>query len=310
MASIRRLKRSRRRSRLPRRLRVAHTTSVLQIVPVAPALGADVYGVDLTERLDDDVFAVIHQAYLQYGVLFFREQRRLEPAQQVDFGRRFGELHVHPAAPTLERHPEIFVIHTHRDSRVANGELWHSDVSCDEAPPSGTMLQIHTLPDVGGDTLWISTAAAFAALSEPVRELLVTLRARHSSEHVYRGRYADRGVDDTGRQYPSAVHPMVAVHPETGVPCLFVNRSFTTRIQGLSAHESSALLNMCFQHLEQPRFGVRHRWRQNDVALWDNRQTQHMALWDYHPHERKGHRVTIAGTRPVGLHDDAVDDRT
>lgn len=259
------------------------------------------FGVDLSAPLDDAVFAEIRAAFVRYGVLFFREQPRLEPDQQIAFARRFGRLHEHPAAPHLAGHPEIFVIHTHAGSRVANGELWHSDVSCDAEPPAATMLQIHQLPPVGGDTLWTSTAAAYEALSDPVRTMVGSLYAVHASEHIYRGRYADRGVDDAGREYPQARHPVVAVHPETGRPALFVNRSFTTRIEGLSELESRALLGLLFDHIEQPHFGLRFRWRENDVALWDNRQTQHMALWDYYPHERKGHRVTIAGTRPVGL---------
>lgn len=192
------------------------------------------------------------------------------------------------------------MIHTDESSLVANGAGWHTDVSCEEEPPAATMLQIHRLPELGGDTVWASAVAAYDALSAPLKELLLPLTAIHSSEHVYRGRYSNRGVDDTGRTYPHAEHPVVRRHPETGRPSLFVNRAFTTRIVGLSPHESDALLRFLFDHIEQHRFAVRHRWRQYDVAFWDNRSTQHLALWDYWPEERYGHRVTIAGDAPVG----------
>ncbi len=162
-----------------------------------------------------------------------------------------------------------------------------------------TMLQIHVLPEVGGgDTLFADMEAAYAALPEELRATLKTLTARHASEHVYRGRYADRGVDDTEVDYPSNVHPVIRTHPETGRPSIYVNRSFTSEIVGLSSSESEQLLSMLFDHIEQPEFQIRFRWETNDVAIWDNRRLLHFAIWDYWPHERKGHRVSVLGDRP------------
>jgi taurine dioxygenase len=194
--------------------------------------------------------------------------------------------------------PELFVIHTQRDSKVANGEFWHSDVSCDEEPPLGTMLQIHTLPAIGGDTLFANMHAAYEALSAPMKQLLEGLSARHESEHVYRGRYSDRGVEDRDKVYPRATHPVIRTHPETGRKALFVNRTFTTRINELTDAESDAVLRLLFDHCEQIDFQIRFRWERNDVAFWDNRSVIHRAIWDYWPHERKGRRVTIKGERP------------
>ena len=265
----------------------------------APALGAEVRAVDLAAGgLDNETYREIRAALLEFQVLFFKEQSEIPPATHVAIGKMFGELHMHPAAPQMPGYPEIFVIHVHKDSKVANGEFWHSDVSCDPVPPLGTMLQLHTLPEVGGDTLFANMYAAYDALSEPLKKMLSGLTARHESEHVYRGRYSDRGVDDYGKVYPEATHPVVRTHPETGRKALYINRTFTTRILELTEKESSALLGFLFDHCEQIDFQIRFRWSRNDVAFWDNRCVTHHAIWDYWPHERKGRRVTIKGDRP------------
>ena len=269
----------------------------MQVTPLTPTIGALVSGVDL-RQVSDAEFQALHQAFVTHSVLFFYDQQTLEPEQQVAFARRLGPLHAHPAAPTLDEHPEIFVIHAHAESKVANGNGWHTDVSCDVEPPLATMLQLHTLPSTGGDTLFSSTYAAFETLSETMQRYLSGLQAHHESAHVYRGRYADRGVDDADIRYPSALHPVVRTHPESGRNALYVNPSFTTRIDGLHADESAMLLNLLYSHQQRPEFQVRFQWQPNAVALWDNRCTQHFALWDYWPEERKGHRVTVKGEQP------------
>ena len=283
----------------PRGATSATEYRTIEVKPCTPVIGAEIYGVDLTRPLSDEQWNEIHHAFLRHQAIFFREQQRMTPEQQIAFGRRFGELHIHPAAPHLEGYPEVFVIHAHKDSRYANGEHWHSDVSCDAEPPLGSILQIHVLPPCGGDTLFSNMYAAYDDLSPRMKAFLEGLDAVHESEHFYRGRYADRGVQDAGKVYPSAIHPVIRTHPETGKHSLFVNRTFTTRIEGLPEDESRAILQFLFQHAETPWFQTRFTWRQNDVAMWDNRCTQHMAIWDYWPHERKGHRVTVKGDRPV-----------
>jgi taurine dioxygenase len=270
----------------------------IDVRPCTPVIGAEIRGVDLTRPLSEAQWNEIHDAFLRHLVVFFREQRRMSPEQQIAFGRSFGELHIHPAAPHLEGYPEVFVIHAHKDSKFANGESWHSDVSCDVEPPLGSILQIHVLPPCGGDTLFSSMYAAYDDLSPRMKTFLEGLTAVHESEHFYRGRYADRGVNDAGKLYPKAVHPVIRTHPETGKRCVFVNRTFTTRIEGLPDDESRAILEFLFHHVETPWYQTRFTWRENDVAMWDNRCAQHMAIWDYWPNERKGHRVTVKGDRP------------
>jgi taurine dioxygenase len=264
----------------------------------SPALGAEVRGIQLADGLDAETYAEVRRAFLEHQVLFFKEQREIPPEVQVAVGKQFGELHFHPAAPHMAGHPEIFEISTHKDSKIANGEFWHSDVSCDQIPPLGTILQIHELPEIGGDTLFANMYAAYEALSEPLQSMLAGLSATHGSEHVYRGRYADRGVEDAGKVYPQASHPVVRTHPETGKKALYVNRTFTTRINELNQDESDGVLSLLFAHSEQIDFQIRFRWSRNDVAFWDNRCTMHHAVWDYWPHTRKGRRVTIKGDRP------------
>ena len=278
---------------------VQSTTPAFEVRRHSPAMGAEIRGLDLSKGLTGEEYRAVRAALLEHQVLFFKEQSEIPPAVQVGIGKMFGELHMHPAAPQMAGHPEIFEIHVTRDSQIANGEFWHSDVSCDEYPPLGTMLQIHILPQCGGDTLFANMYAAYDALSAPLQRMLEGLTAEHESEHVYRGRYSDRGVDDAGRQYPKATHPVVRTHPETGRKAVYVNRTFTTRINGLEPAESDALLEFLFRHCEQIDFQIRYRWERNDMAFWDNRCAMHHAVWDYWPAERRGRRVTIKGDRPT-----------
>ena len=271
---------------------------LISVKRFAPNLGAEVTGVDLSEDIDDGQFSEILDAFHNYQVLFFKNQREISPEMQVKFGKRFGDLHTHPAAPTMDGHPEVFEIHATKDSKIANGEFWHSDVSCDEMPPLGTMLQIHILPACGGDTMFSNMYSAYDSLSLPLREMLDHMTATHESEHIYKGRYSDRGRNDSEIDCPRAIHPVVRTHPETGRKALFVNRTFTTRINELSAHESDNILEMLFQHAEHIDHQIRFRWSLNDMAFWDNRCCMHRAIWDYWPQERKGRRVTILGDRP------------
>ena len=174
-----------------------------------------------------------------------------------------------------------------------------SEMCIRDRPPSATMLQVHLLPDCGGgDTLFADMEAAYATMPAANRQQLWALSAVHASDHVYPDRYADRGADETSVYTPSAVHPVVRTHPETGRRSLFVNPSFTVAIEGMSPGDSDALLGNLHEHCTRPEFQIRYRWAPHDVLLWDNRRIQHFAIWDYWPHERSGHRVTVRGTRP------------
>ena len=271
------------------------TYAAIQVQKLTPHAGAEIHGVDLAQPLDERTFKEIHDALIEHGVIFFRDQH-LTPDEQKAFGRLFGELHLHPAAPSLlPAHPEILVIHADENSKRVAGEDWHSDVSCDPEPPMGSILYMHELPPVGGDTLFASMYAAYDTLSAPMQRFLEPLTAMHEGEHVYRGRY---GVKDEGRVFPKAEHPVIRTHPVSGRKALFVNRGFTTRIVGLGKAESTAVLDFLFHHVETPELHCRFRWQPRSVAFWDNRAVQHHAMWDYYPQRRHGHRVTITGDAP------------
>ena len=207
-------------------------------------------------------------------------------------------MHIHPAAPHEPGLPALMKIHADRDSPRANGEGWHSDVSCDEEPPMGSILYLKQCPPVGGDTLFASMYAAYAALSDRMKTYLDGLVAVHDGEQVYRGTYANLGVADRP-VYPKAEHPVVRTHPVTGQKALYVNRGFTRRILGLPGDESEAVLRYLYDHMESPLWQCRFRWTERAVAFWDNRCVQHRAMWDYWPHTRSGNRVTVIGDRPV-----------
>ena len=274
------------------------TSSGIKIQKYSPNLGAIITGVDLSKEINEDQFKDIHKAFLDNQVLFFQNQNEIAPEVHLKLGKLFGELHVHPAAPSMPGYPEIFEIHAHKNSKVANGEFWHSDVSCDIEPPLGTMLQLHILPETGGDTMFSDMYSAYNELSNKYKNLLNGLIAIHESEHLYNGRYEDRGVNKDNIKTPVANHPLIRTHPITGKKAIYVNRTFTTGIEGMNKNESSSILEFLFEHCEHVNFQIRYRWNKNDMAFWDNRCTMHRAIWDYWPNERKGRRVTIKGDKP------------
>jgi taurine dioxygenase len=268
----------------------------ITIDKLTPIIGAEIGGVDLAGPLSNHQMSEIHRALAENLVIFFRDQD-MTPGQHLSFGRNFGELHSHPAAPHVAGHPELMIIRADKDSPRANGEAWHSDVSCDPEPPMGSILYIKQCPPKGGDTLFANMYAAYEALSDRMKAYLDGLTAVHDGEPVYRGMYANLGMQDKP-VYPCAEHPIVRTHPVTGRKALYVNRGFTTRIVGVPRDESAGVLAYLYDLAEDPLFQCRFRWRENSVAFWDNRCTQHRAMWDYWPHTRSGFRVTVAGDRP------------
>jgi len=268
--------------------------------PYSPVLGAEIYGIDLTKPLTEQQYADVHDAFLTYQVLFFKEQQLLHPAAQIAFGKHFGELYVHPAkVPGIADYPEIIRIYADENSTVANGDVWHTDVTFEETPPKITMLQMQLIPDTGGDTCFSNTYAAYDNLSDPIKKLCDGLTQRVSMNGYFNNRYKERGVDNKDIEETAPVdHPVIRTHPETGRKAIFVNRPFTECINGLSKDESKSILNILFNACERPQNQIRYRWSINDIAMWDNRCLMHIAMFDYFPHRRSGHRITVIGDKP------------
>ncbi|MEV0001857.1 TauD/TfdA family dioxygenase [Micromonospora sp. NPDC050980] len=258
------------------------TSTAADVRLVAGALGAQVHGIDLN-TLTDAGFALIHELLLTRQVVFVAGQTGLTPEAHVAFGRRFGEVELHPYLPRLPEHPEIVVIDSTDGGKV---DVWHTDMTFHQSPPIASILHLTELPEVGGDTMWTNQCRVYEALSAPMRDLLDGLTAIH----VIR-----IGTEFTSR----AEHPVVRVHPETGRRSLYVNRLFTSHIPQLTRTESDALLEHLFRFSESPQFTCRYRWRVGDVAVWDNRVTQHYAINDYDG-VRRGQRITVLGDHPTG----------
>ena len=263
----------------------------LEIRPITPKIGAEISGVDLANPSDAQL-AGIRAAFDRHRVLVFRDQQ-LDRAAHKAFGRHFGELQTHPAKTELglKGDPEIFDIRIGPETRVANGETWHTDLSCEPVPPSASALYItETPPSGGGDTLFANMTDVFESLAEPVRKMLVGLTAFHRGEQDLR-LYGVRLKP--GQHYPSATHPVVIRHPRTGEPVLYVNEAFTESIDGLSKRESDAILQLLFRTVEaHTRSHCRVQWTPGTLVLWDNLGVHHHAVWDYWPERRTGERVT------------------
>ena len=282
----------------------------LTLRPITPSIGVEIGGVQLA-RVDERDFAVIHRALLDHLVIVLHDQQ-LSPEDHLAFARRFGELEPpHPVFAHLPDHPQVSVLENRGNEGVYNDE-WHTDVTFRTQPALGSVLYSRVIPEKGGDTLWASLHAAYEALSPALKRALEGLSAYHDfcgggpynrvasyREIVLAQAGGPQRLVEIQREFPPTLHPVVRVHPETGRKALFVNRSFTTHIDGLSKLESNWLLGLLLEHMEQVNFQMRHRWRANDLVMWDNRCTLHLATADYAPAHRLMHRVTVQGDRPT-----------
>jgi alpha-ketoglutarate-dependent taurine dioxygenase len=299
------------------------TRSRLNIEPLTPAIGAEVHDLDITKPLDAPTVAAIRAAALEYSVLFFPDQHP-DLDQHRAFARYFGEIA--PSHPVLlnpldDDHKDIYLLDTRQAGqngaakKIGRASHWHADITYMRRPTSFAVLHVVEVPPVGGDTQWASGIAAYASLSQPLRDLADQLRSVHDvnrsnpSEPPGRRTMADllaagaEGFWDGerfDRMVPSS-HPVVRVHPETGRRGLFINPSLTTHIEGVSPHESEALLALFVEHLTRPEHVVRYRWSPGSVALWDNRSTVHFAVDDYGDSVRVAQRIHLYGDEPVGV---------
>ncbi|KPX79781.1 TauD/TfdA dioxygenase family protein [Pseudomonas meliae] len=267
-----------------------HSITVNRLTPI---IGAEVSGVDLSQPPGEEQLKEIRRAFLENHVLVFRDQH-LTVEQHKAFGRLFGPLRALPVESIDGDDPELVVVRANAQSRFAAGELWHTDGTADLEPSMGSMLYVKETPAIGtgGDTLFANMHLAIEMLSPAMQAFLGELTAIHDGEIPWKGYQPPANL-------PKSEHPVVVRHPETGRRSLFVNSGFTSHIVQLSAGESHTLLNMLFDLIaREPSLSCRVRWEPNTLVFWDNRCTQHHAVWDYFPHSRYGERVTILGGRP------------
>lgn len=267
---------------------------------LTPHLGAEVHGLDLSQPLTETQLRDLHTAWADWGVLVFRDQQLDREAHKA-FGRYFGSLHVHPMNHARDHDPEVLIVKTTAESPYTAGDAWHSDVTCDEIPPMASALYITETPECGGgDTLYADMAMAYDLLSPTMQRFLEGLTAVHDGGIPYVGSYKSTPPEGG---YPASEHPVITVHPDTGRKILFVNSGFTSHIVGMRRWESKALLESLYHFIATtPKLHARVQWQPNTLTLWDNRCTQHHAVWDYYPHSRYGERVSVVGdVAPKGV---------
>ncbi|KQX22168.1 TauD/TfdA dioxygenase family protein [Variovorax sp. Root434] len=279
-----------------------------EVRPFDAPVGAEVVGLDISKPINTEDFTRLHRAHLDHHVLVFRDQQ-ITPQEHIDFSRRFGPLEIHVLHQfQLKNHPEILIVSNIKENGEPiglgdAGVYWHSDISYKPNPSLGSLLHAQELPSEGGDTLFANQHLAWESLSPELQWRILPLKAEHS----YLAKYEELRAKNPWRpklsqaqieQVAPAVQPVVRTHPETGRKALFVSEHFTTRIVGLPAQESDALLAELFAHSVKPEFVYRHKWAPHDLVFWDNRSLMHLAAGTPDHLRRRLNRTTIVGDTP------------
>jgi taurine dioxygenase len=279
----------------------------IQTHRIAGSGGAVVEGVDLSENLPDDVLAEIRAALLDNCVIFFRDQK-LTPERQLNFARRWGEIHLHPFMQGMEDYPEILEIIKRPTDKKNFGGSWHTDQMFSPSPAMGTMLYAKEVPSAGGDTMFTNQYLAYESLSDGMKALCNQLQTvcvgdnfkQHGGQSRaarYERSMTHMKVKDPGNVQTTSVHPLVRTHPETGRKVLYIG-GHVQHFDGMTDEESEPLIAYLKQHSTRPEFVCRFRWETGSLAFWDNRCTQHFAVNDYPAETRIMRRITICGDTP------------
>jgi taurine dioxygenase len=284
----------------------AVTAARVGVTQLAGDIGAEITGVDTGLSLDDETVAAVRRALLDHKVVFLRGQG-LDYDREVAFARRLGPLTLgHPTIASPPGQPLLEEIDSHKGGQV---NYWHTDVTFVDQPPAFTLLHAKVIPPVGGDTIWANTVSAYQSLPAELRELADRLRVVHTNEFDYArpfvpGQNADPALLAAHEEFVSTVyeteHPLVRVHPETGERSLVLG-GFAKTVVGLTPQASRDLIRVFQDYITRPEHTVRWHWRVGDLAIWDNRATQHYAIADYGSAHRRGERVTVAGPVPIGV---------
>ncbi|GAA1459966.1 TauD/TfdA dioxygenase family protein [Williamsia maris] len=281
-------------------------TTELTVTKLGGRIGARIDGIALSGDLDPRTVADINSALLEHKVIFFRDQQHLDDTSQQAFAKLLGGLTI--AHPTVtSRGDTVLPI----DSENGKANSWHTDVTFVDRVPKASVLRAVTLPAYGGTTVWASTVAAYEALPEPLKVLAETLWATHTNVYDYAANHEEtsRAVSDKvadyraefRSQYFETEHPLVRVHPETGERALLLGH-FVKGFVGLGSRESAKLFELFQERIIRLENTIRWDWAEGDLAIWDNRATQHYAVADYDDQYRRLSRITLAGDVPVDVH--------
>jgi alpha-ketoglutarate-dependent sulfate ester dioxygenase len=282
------------------------TRARIGVTRLSGNIGAEISGVDAGEVLSDETVAEVRRALLQHKVVFLRDQH-LNYARQVAFAERLGPLTLgHPTLASPPDQPFLEEIDSRKGGRANH---WHTDVTFVDRPPAFTLLHAVVIPAAGGDTIWANTVTGYESLPAQLRDLADRLRIVHTNDYDYAAVYGreergDEALIARRKEFISTVyeteHPAVRVHPETAERSLVLG-GFARSVIGFSPQASRDLIRILQEYVTRPEQTVRWRWREGDLAIWDNRATQHYAIFDYGTAHRRGERVTVAGPVPVGI---------
>lgn len=274
----------------------------IQVQPIGGRIGAEIQGVKLSADLTDEVLYEINQALLQHKAIFFKDQQHLDDVAQEAFAARLGTPLNHPTVPVKDGSAHILEL----DSRGARADSWHTDITFIDAYPKASILRSVIAPASGGNTAWANTTTAYNDLPEELKTLADSLRAIHSNNFDYAAKLSvPKEVLEKYKNYFNSTeyeteHPLVRVHPETGEKTLVLGHFFKSFV-GYSTSESRRLFDLFQSYVEKLENIVSWRWNAGDVAIWDNRATQHRAINDYGDQHRVVRRVTLEGDIPVGV---------
>lgn len=273
----------------------------LEIIPVAGSIGAEIHGVKISGDLKPEVVDQIRAAVLKYKTVFFRDQNHLDDLGQEAFAAKFGELQKHPMVKAAGDSSSLLEL-----TEGYSASVWHTDLTFLTEPSAFAILRPMQLPPIGGDTLWANAAKAYQRLPEPLKLLADNLWAIHSTERDYEGTHSAEYRARFRKDYAKDIkivrteHPVVQVHPETGERSLILG-SWVKRFVGLTDTDSAKIFEILQSYVSMPENTVRWHWRLGDVAMWDNRATQHRAVPDYGDAPRILRRATVLGTVPTSI---------
>ncbi len=272
---------------------------MFKVEAITPSIGAEISGVSLNKDLNSETVDRIYDALIKHQVIFFRDQD-ISPETHLKLAESLGDIDPgHPVYPHVEGYQSIVLLRNNVDNKPDTND-WHKDLTFKSNPPFASILHGVNVPKVGGDTLWASMSAAYDSLPDGLKEQLEGLEAIHDMGTFRNDFYNEGGIDSVNsalKKVGSAVHKVIETHPISGLKYLNVNQSFTRNIVNESQGPSDHILQFLFQHITKPEFQVRFHWKNNSIAIWDNRITQHYAVCDYLPSFRHMQRITVVNDK-------------